>query len=86
MAYSNTGLKLVQSGTSGGPNMFVYSSTDVHTDVDASGYFSDGVTFGMKVGDVVIVQDTDTGTYNTTIHSVSAVSGTAATISAALLA
>jgi hypothetical protein len=85
MAYSNTGLFMTQSGVSGGPNTFVYRSTDVHTDVDASGYFSDGVTFGMKVGDVVIVQETD-NTYATTIHSVASVSGTAATIGPAILA
>ena len=85
MAYSNTGLFLVQSGTSGGPNLYCYRSTDVHTDVDAAGYFSDGVTFGMKVGDLVTVQETD-NSYATTLHSVVSVSGTAATISAAVLA
>ena len=84
MAYSNTGLKLQNTGTSGGPNIYVYTSADIHTDVDATGYFSDGKDFGMKVGDVVFVQVTPA--YTTTIHSVSAVSGTAATISAAVLA
>jgi hypothetical protein len=86
MAYSNAGLQLVsQAPGGGGRKIFSYShATDPHTDVDASGYFSDGVTFGMAVGDIVLVEDVDTATL--TVHRVASVSGTAATISAATLA
>lgn len=83
MSYANTGLKLVQTGVSGGPNLWNYTSADARTSVEGAGYFSDGTDFGMKLGDTVIVVYT-TG-YVTTIHSVSAVSGTACTINAAVL-
>ena len=82
MSYSNAGLKLIVSGTSGGPGIWSYSSTDAHGDVDAASFLSDAVTFGMKVGDIVFVTDTDT--YATTIHGVASVSGDAATLAAAL--
>ena len=47
-------------GVGGGPAIWVYQSTDVHTDVDAASYFSNGGRLGMKPGDIVFVQDTDT--------------------------
>lgn len=60
-----------------------YSSTDVSTDVDAAGYFTNGDALGMQVGDVVHVIETD-NSYAHTIHSVTAVTaGGAATVSAA---
>lgn len=66
--------------------LWAYSSEDVHTDVDASGYFSNGDALGMKVGDLVLVSKT-TSTIGTTIHYVSAVTaGGAATVAAAILA
>ena len=37
MAYSNTGLRQIAQGIGGGPAMWIYSSADAHTDVDASG-------------------------------------------------
>jgi hypothetical protein len=68
MSYSNAGLKLMVPGVGGGPNLWYYSTTDAHTDVDAAGYFTDGADFGLKAGDVMIVDDTDTTTV--TIHGV----------------
>lgn len=72
-------------GISGGTfTMWLYRSADVHTDVDASDYFSNGDALGMKVGDVVLVQETD-NSYATTRHVVSSVtSGGAATVGASL--
>lgn len=86
MAYSNAGLTCVVSAPGGrGVNIFHYThATDPHTDVDAAGYFSDGKKFGMKVGDVVFVEDVDTATL--TVHRVASISGNAVTISAATLA
>tara|TARA_R110000868_G_scaffold122871_2_gene325739 strand:+ start:7287 stop:7529 length:243 start_codon:yes stop_codon:yes gene_type:complete len=79
MSYSNAGLKLMVAGVSGGPNLWYYSTTDAHTDVDAADYFSDGATFGMKLNDAMIVYDTDTNTL--TMHGVeSATSINAATL------
>lgn len=60
-----------------------YRSTDVATDVDAADYFSNGYDLGMRVGDIMFVQDTDTGTGGTTtIHRVTVVTTNgAATVS-----
>jgi hypothetical protein len=66
--------------------LWAYNSTDVHTDVDAADYFSNGDALGMKVGDVVLVSKTS-ATKGTTIHYVSGVTaGGAATIEPAILA
>lgn len=68
------------------PAMWVYASTDIHTDVDATGYFTNGSDLGMRVNDVVIVIKT-TATVGATLHSVTTVTaGGAATISPAILA
>ena len=67
------------------PTLWVYTSTDVHTDVDAADYFSNGYNLGMKVGDVVVVSKSTT-TIGTTLHYVTAVTANgAATVSAAIL-
>lgn len=85
MSFAASGLRLLVPGTSSGPGLFVYLTTDAHTDVDATDYFTNMVTYGMKVYDIVIVIDTDTGT--TTTHHVTAVDTDGnATISAATLA
>lgn len=85
MAYSPSNPpKCVAANLGSAPAVWVYTSADAHGDVDATGYFSDGADRGMKVGDVVIVQTTPG--YATTLHSVSAMSGGAATIAAAVLA
>ena len=85
MSYANTGLSLIAGGVAGGPKIFGYTSTDVHTDVDASGYFSDGKKFGMAVGDFVLVAKSD-ATIGATLHVVQSISGDAVTISPAILA
>lgn len=65
--------------------LWAYSSTDVHTDVDAADYFSNGYALGMKVGDVVLVSKTS-ATIGTTIHYVTTVTtGGAATVAPAIL-
>ena len=70
MAYStaNPPQMILQIALTTGRSMFLYESTDPHTDVDAVGYFTDGTKHGMKLGDIVIVRKTDTGA--TTLHSV----------------
>ena len=84
MAYTTATLTCVSQGIAGAA-LWIYTNTDAHGDVDASNYFSDGSARGMKVNDIVIVNDTDTDT--TTIHKVDAVTaGGAATITAATLA
>jgi len=82
MAYvtTNPPAKMIGPLTGAG-QWWSYRSTDVATDVDATDYFSNGSALGMKVGDVVVVCDTDTRT-TMTLHRVTAVTaGGAATVS-----
>lgn len=87
MAYGTSGLHLVTRNTGGtSPGIWVYTSVDVHTDVDAADYFSDGSARGMKVTDIVLVIKT-TATIGATVHVVTAVTaGGAATVAPAILA
>lgn len=84
MAYAVTNPPVLVAQPIAALGIWVYSSTDVSTDVDASGYFTNGYQLGMKVGDVVHVIETD-NSYLHTVHSVTAVdtSTGAATIGAA---
>lgn len=86
MAYVATNPpQCVTSRMGGGLALWLYASTDVHTDVDDTDYFSNGHALGMKVNDTVIVTKT-TATIGATIHTVTTVTaGGAATVSAAIL-
>ncbi len=84
MAYatSNPPVLQVQSIAQTNLRIWAYSSTDVATDVDASGYFTNGDALGLKIGDIMFVVDTDTGPNTVTIHRVITVTaGGAATVS-----
>lgn len=48
--------------------IWLYKDADASTTVDGDGYFTNGQLLGMRAGDLVIVQDTDT--YLTTMHAV----------------
>lgn len=83
MSYSTSNPPVLKSSSplTGAGQTWAYRSTDVATDVDASGYFTNGDALGMKVGDIVEVCDTDTST-TMTFHRVTTVTaGGAATIS-----
>ena len=87
MAYATTNPpRLLVPRMGGGTALWAYTHTDIHTDVDAADYFSDGHALGMRVGDIVLVSKSD-ATIGTTIHYVSvSTSGGAATVAAAILA
>lgn len=87
MAYATTNPPVCMVPSVGGHQaVWLYKSEDVHTDVDATDYFSNGDSLGMAVNDVVIVTKT-TATVGATLHVVTAVTaGGAATVSAAILA
>lgn len=68
MSYSNAGLSLLVPSFAGRGNVWRYESSDASTAVDAAGYISDGQSFGLQVGDLVLVVDTDT--FLTTQHLV----------------
>lgn len=88
MAYSTTNPPAIigNPGVGDGVSMWVYASADIHTDVDAADYFSNGDALGMKVNDVVVVVRTATA-IGATLHVVTAVTADgAATVSSAILA
>ena len=87
MAYATTNPpQLLVPRVGNGIALWAYNSTDVHTDVDAADYFSNGDALGMKVGDHVIVGKTS-ATKGSTLHYVGTVTaGGAASIEPAILA
>jgi hypothetical protein len=86
MAYSASNPPVCVSARVGsGPALWIYNSADVHTDVDASQYFTNGKKLGMKVGDHVIVGKT-TATIGSTLHYVTTVADAGVTVSLAILA
>lgn len=82
MSYSTSNPPMLSpAGPLTGPGkMWVYRSTDTATDVDASGYFTNGDALGLEVGDIMQVTDTDDN--STTLHRVTVVTANgAATVS-----
>jgi hypothetical protein len=51
------------------PALYVYTSTDAHTAIDASGYFND-LSDTLNVGDMIIVHGATGGTRTVTMHIV----------------
>ena len=51
------------------PAMYVYTTTEAHTAVDASGYFKD-LSDILNVGDMIIVHGSTGGTRTVTMHIV----------------
>lgn len=83
MAYTPDTLSLLIGPIGGGtsPRLFVYSmAAESDATVVGSGYFSDGVTKGMRVGDLVHVIGTTGPKYK--LYQVVSVSGKAATVAA----
>lgn len=73
---------LISQSVAGGNATWRYSSTDGATAVDASGYITNAAALGMKVGDLVIVTDTDASPVVVTTHRVvSVTAGGAADLS-----
>lgn len=70
MLVATTGLTTTPSAPGGqGGGLWYYSSTNLTTDLVASGFFSDGKTLGMKPGDMVMgVQFTSAGSSVTTFY------------------
>ncbi len=85
MAYVTAQWNLLSLGVAGAPSLWVGYGTDVHTDVDAANFVSDGVTKGMKTSDIVIYVKTD-ATIGATLHSVVAGTSPAVTLTPAILA
>ena len=85
MAYVSAQWNQLSVGMGDAPSLWIGYGTDIHTDVDAADFVSDGSDKGMKVNDVVIYVKT-TATIGATVHSVQTVTaGGAATLSPAIL-
>ena len=71
MAYSTDGFgALAGQGRAGDlPALYVYTTTDAHTAVDASGYFNT-LSDTLKVGDMIMVDGSTGGTRTVTMHIV----------------
>ncbi len=73
MGYATEGLKLLAPGIGDGPSVWTYVSTDTAIGtVDQAEYFTDGAARGLKVGDCMLVAESD-GTVGYSIHYVSVV-------------
>jgi len=87
MAYSVTlpPAQLVQR-IGGQSAIWGYRSVDDAATVRGSGYFTNGVDLGMKLGDVVFHNDTDAGPPPTTsVSTVSAINATTGAVTVAAL-
>ena len=87
MAYSSTNPVVLQTQAIAGPRIWAYTTTEGSTVVlTATGYFTDGVARGMKMGDLIIAQGDSGGTTRTFgLGVVSSVNTTAGTVGGALL-
>jgi hypothetical protein len=83
MAYTSDNLNLVTATVGGeSPRIFTYKNATPDADavIIGAGYFSDGVTKGLRVGDLVDAINVGTAKYKR--YQVASVSGAAATVAA----
>ncbi len=89
MAYVSAQLNCTDTAGvgSGQPQRWIMYGTDVHTDVDAADWISDGSAKGLAVNDLVTYIRTGVTAPGATLHTVASVTaGGAATLNAAILA
>lgn len=65
MAYATSAPPRLVEQVIAGPRVWYYTNTDADTDVDASGYFSNGYDIGMRDGDLLRYYKSDTKVYYT---------------------
>ena len=87
MAYSSTNPVRLHSQAIAGMRIWEYNTSEGSTVVlTATGYFSDGVSRGMKAGDLIIAYGDSGGTTQVfALGIVSSVNTTAGTVGGALL-
>lgn len=71
MAFARTGFGALGGQSLAGslPALYVFTTTDAHTDVDGSGYFND-LSDTLNVGDMIMVHGSTGGTRTITMHIV----------------
>lgn len=78
MAYSTSTPPALVTQAIAGPRRWLYTSADAIATVNTTGYFTNGYTLGMRVGDTVEVRDTATPTTSLcTVIDVNATTGVA---------
>lgn len=87
MAYSSTNPVQLHSQNMAGLRIWDYQTTEGSTVVlTSTGYFTDGVARGMKIGDLIVARGTSAGSsYTFGLGIVSSVNTTAGSIGGALL-
>jgi hypothetical protein len=80
MAYSSAGLTLLLENFEADFRLWHYRSTDDIAAANTSGYFADGVNKGMKPGDIVLVDDSNSSARLITIATVNDIASQAADI------
>ena len=69
MVYATTLPPVRVAGSMAGPSIWIYTSANADSDVDAVGFFTNGHALGMRVGDILFAVQTD-ATYLVTLFSV----------------
>jgi len=71
MAFARSGFGALGGQSLAGslPALYVYTSTDAHTAIDASGYF-DSLSDTLNVGDMIMIHGATGGTRTLTMHIV----------------
>lgn len=84
MAYSTSSPPVLKSHgpITAAPQTWSYTSADAKATVAAANYFTNALALGMRPGD--IVEAVVTGTFTISLHRVTAVSSSGATLSAGL--
>lgn len=76
MAYSNSAMRLISGGYPT-QQLFMYTTTDVETVIDDSGYFDNAVTYqNLDTGDVILAVYDTGGTIGLRAYVVTNTSGT----------
>ena len=88
MAYSTTAPPHLMIGSVGNrvPNLWGYRSTDTVATAAASGYITNAVALGMRVGDFIMISDVSSSTALVSLGILTAVSTGGSTIRATLTA
>lgn len=84
IASTGIGSTVASTGSRGAvPSMWQYNSTHTQAEAAATGFITDALTLGMKIGDSVLVVGSTTMVVSH--HVVNALSSTGCTLSAGLL-
>lgn len=79
MSYETANPPCVVAQAGASRKIWLYVDGDAVTDVDASGYFTNGYSLGMRAGDILISVDSDASPISASIHIVNEATKSGAT-------